>query len=338
MAKFFKDNFSNQELNIWLITALLVTHTLYLFEFYFTGIYQMAYFNIYSVINYVISIFLYKKGYKTLVFLLTFLEIALHQAMATYYVGYGSAFTVVFMCMFLLQFTFFSKNIIRFFVSLFLLACIYLGHFQKDNLQGIYPEWQSFFFCVNIFVTASFMMVYAALATIKPSEKFSDLLNLIYRDFLTGLYNRKYFNDKVLPNLNNEEPALIAICDIDDFKKINDTYGHDVGDLVLKIVSSVILYKISEFKGYVFRWGGEEFLIKLSVDSGEQALEYLNIIREAVALRDIKKHNISPKVTIGGVFIEKPNKKYFEKYFKDADEELYKGKKSGKNIVNIKKF
>lgn len=328
--------FCEVDLNIWLIVALMCSHISYLCLFYIINIKEMFYFNMYSVINYAIAVFLYQQNFKRLVIFLTFSELILHQSLGMYFVGHQAAFTTVFMCVFLLQFTFFYKWSYRIVFSLFVLGCVYATYYYKDFFVGIYPEYQNVMFYFNIFIGAVFSMVYGTLASISYRGKISDLINLIYRDFLTGLYNRKYFEDKVLPDIGDNGPAVIAICDIDDFKKVNDNYGHDIGDLVLKVVSSAILYEVSEMKGTLVRWGGEEFLIKINVKSEEEAKDYLESIRVSVSNKRIRKYNISPKITIGGVFVKNPKKSYFKDYFKIADDELYYGKKNGKDCVNIK--
>lgn len=298
----------------------------------------MAYLNIYSISNYVLTLFLYIKGRSSFAFLLTFIEIFIHQLLGSYYLGFESGFNVVYMCLFFLVFTFFQKWSIRFILSLTLIFVIYIVYANKHYLAGEYSNKQDIFFYLNTLSSSIFMIVYGALATVSSSKKLADLAYLVHHDFLTGLYNRKYFEEKIIQNINENEKTIIAICDIDNFKKINDNYGHDIGDAILKSVASAIEYEVLEHNGTVARWGGEEFIIKINSNKLENALECLNSIKNQVLKQELKKYDLKPTITIGAVFIENPKVEKFEEYFKLADEELYKGKESGKNIVKVKKY
>lgn len=295
----------------------------------------MAIFNIYSITNYILAICFYSIHRTQIAFFMTFFEIFTHQIVGSYYLGFASGFNVVFMCLFFLQFTFFTRWSTIAMVSCGLILSVYGLHYFKDYLVGEYSYAQELFFYVNSFASAVFMIVYGALATVSQSKKLADLTYLIHKDFLTGLFNRKYFEEKVVSNLNKNESILIAICDIDNFKAINDNFGHDIGDIVLKSVASAIYYEILEYKGVVARWGGEEFIVKVNLKNNQEAEHCMNIVKNSVARQELKKYNIKPTITIGGIFIQNPNKDDFEKYFKIADQELYYGKKSGKNLVNI---
>src|SRR4030095_3021113 len=93
------------------------------------------------------------------------------------------------------------------------------------------------------------------------------LRRMVITDPLTGCRNRHFFDEIIGRELQRHRrygiPLSLLFVDIDRFKTINDTYGHDVGDLVLKHVASFLLANIRE-ADYVFRWGGDEFLVLLS--------------------------------------------------------------------------
>lgn len=139
------------------------------------------------------------------------------------------------------------------------------------------------------------------------------------------------------------------MLDIDHFKKFNDTYGHDIGDQVLKLVAS----KLAQVKGggKVFRYGGEEFTIIFSGKSPEQALPLLEAVRQAVqdykvvirqAQRKTKKSRTGKNtsnvktvsVTISIGVAARVDKLNFEQTLKQADQALYRAKKSGRNNVS----
>ncbi|WP_085297838.1 GGDEF domain-containing protein [Cognaticolwellia mytili] len=167
-----------------------------------------------------------------------------------------------------------------------------------------------------------------------------------YRDELTTLPSRRALNQLALA-LGRK--YTLAMLDIDHFKKFNDTYGHDIGDQVLKLVAS----KLAQVKGggKVFRYGGEEFTIVFSGKTPEQALPLLEAVRQAVQdykvvirqpQRKTKKarsgksgsdiKTVSVTISIGvAARVDKLN---FEQTLKSADQALYRAKKSGRNKVS----
>lgn len=169
---------------------------------------------------------------------------------------------------------------------------------------------------------------------------------LAYRDELTGLPSRRALNHLAL-SLGRK--YTVAMLDIDHFKKFNDTYGHDIGDQVLKLVAA----KLAEVKsgGKVFRYGGEEFTVVFPRKNIEQSLGALETLRQSIANykmvirhpqrktkqeRSGKKNNdmktVSVTVSIGvAVKVAKTN---FEQVLKSADQALYRAKKSGRNNVS----
>lgn len=156
------------------------------------------------------------------------------------------------------------------------------------------------------------------------------------RDNLTKLHNR-YFLDECLENaidLKNRYDSSygLIILDIDNFKNINDTYGHDVGDLVLKDFANILLDSIRH-NDNLGRWGGEEFIIILPFVYEESLLSYAEKIRKSVESHDFA---IVGKLTASfGVTITKKNDN-FKKFFKRADEALFQAKRDGRNRVCIK--
>lgn len=158
------------------------------------------------------------------------------------------------------------------------------------------------------------------------------------KDGLTNIFNKKYFFDTLynLPNLNQTNYALVMI-DIDDFKKVNDTYGHPFGDKVLQSISRVIKNN-TRAQDLVARYGGEEIIIYFSNFTNTQLLsERLNKIRIEIESNQIKDENICSSVTASiGCFIKRAGEAMsLEDAIKKADENLYTCKRTGKNKVII---
>lgn len=148
-------------------------------------------------------------------------------------------------------------------------------------------------------------------------------------DYLTDLPNRRHFFARIKANMRMT-PGFVcfAIFDIDHFKSVNDNYGHDAGDHVLKVVAQ-ILNKHLEYH-YVSRFGGEEFCVYLSNMDTDSATQLLEAAREEVAATPIryKTHKINVSVSVGASARFKGNT---DETLKLADENLYKAKDGGRN-------
>ena len=172
-------------------------------------------------------------------------------------------------------------------------------------------------------------------SNIEIIELFDEIKNKANKDHLTGLYNRRY-----LFNIGNEiyndcktknKVFAIAIIDIDNFKRINDIYGHDIGDVALKEVS-VILNKNISSNGLISRLGGEEFCICFYNRNEDEVKELLEYIRKDFEKNVIEIKDIQLKYTIsiGCSFDFGLN---MDAMIKNADEYLYEAKKDGRNII-----
>lgn len=153
------------------------------------------------------------------------------------------------------------------------------------------------------------------------------------RDPLTGLRNRRSMIEKMNEVLMGEPIALcIAIADIDFFKKINDTYGHEAGDEVLKKVAQT-LTQFMNGKGYVARWGGEEFLFLFRKFNGDEVFVELDQLRRTIEKMVIpyKEQEICLRMTFG--LQEYDSNKPLDTNISAADEKLYYGKMNGRNKV-----
>lgn len=140
-----------------------------------------------------------------------------------------------------------------------------------------------------------------------------------YRDALTSAYSRMYLEDF---KSNFENSDAVAIIDVDDFKQINDTYGHPVGDAVLKYISDIIVSSVRD-NDVLIRYGGDEFLLIFTEVSELDFNKYMNAIRENVAHSKIEEYPyITLSVSIGGSYSCKPLAKAIEQ----ADREMYKNK------------
>jgi diguanylate cyclase (GGDEF)-like protein len=169
-------------------------------------------------------------------------------------------------------------------------------------------------------------------------DLFSEIKNLANRDFLTGLYNRRYFfeagNTILSKAKRNNSNLAIGILDIDNFKKINDTYGHDIGDIAICEVSK-LLNKHLRDSDLISRFGGEEFCILLENISFEDTKKTFEKIRLSFEENIIEINDIKLKFTVSiGIFYGLSDS--LEEMIKFSDEELYSCKDNGRNQIKIK--
>lgn len=166
------------------------------------------------------------------------------------------------------------------------------------------------------------------------------LRDLVQRDSLTGLYNRHY-GEIWMKQVKEEardtgEPFSIAIADIDFFKKFNDCYGHDCGDMVLRKVSELLQTQVGR-QGYVSRWGGEEFLIIFKRFTLEESVNFEEEIREKLHRTELRYHNDGFHVTLTIGVAAGDSEKSIESMVKCADCALYEGKRNGRDQVVCEK-
>ncbi|AFB22500.1 PleD family two-component system response regulator [Rickettsia rickettsii] len=163
-------------------------------------------------------------------------------------------------------------------------------------------------------------------------------VNLAVKDGLTGLFNRRYFNihlKQIIEKTNKESIKLcLLMCDIDNFKHVNDTYGHQAGDKVLTIVSR-ILKNTLRVTDLIARFGGEEFTILLTDIDISKAIETAERVRVKIEYMNFHiEDQIEPLKTTISIGVTKYKKEEsIESFIERADKAMYEAKTTGKNKV-----
>jgi len=164
------------------------------------------------------------------------------------------------------------------------------------------------------------------------TESVKDFELYIYRDALTGLYSRKFFEDEIKKWGEEVYPLSVFFIDIDDFKKFNDSYGHRAGDLLLNSLGDFLLRNYSN--AFPVRWGGEEFLLffkNIELKSAEKIARKLKD-----ELTEFVEKKVGFKVTISIGVSGVPESAFsLDEAIEKADRAMYKAKAKGKNTVVI---
>ncbi len=166
----------------------------------------------------------------------------------------------------------------------------------------------------------------------------TDLVAEARTDPLTGLRNRSAFRDDIRASLQraNGRPSALLLLDVDNFKAINDTFGHSSGDVVLASIADTLRSSVRH-SDFLMRYGGEEFLIVLPATELDQAATIAEIIREQVAaqLVSVQRFNIRVTVSIGVATLAKSDDDALSVAFAAADAALYSAKEHGRNRVEL---
>lgn len=172
--------------------------------------------------------------------------------------------------------------------------------------------------------------------TVSLSARSQTLEQAALTDGLTGMQNRRYFDDALREYLQEfrriDRPVGLMILDLDHFKQVNDTHGHDVGDEVLRAVATC-LRGMTRYHDVVARLGGEEFAVVTPNMDVELLARFAERIRKAIANLSIMSGNVRLKVTTSVGLAVWDHKESAEDFYRRADRQLYEAKKQGRNRV-----
>lgn len=343
-----------KKLSLMVNTGLLVFVTGMLFVFYFFHVKMLVTFSFFVVAFYLLCypIICYKK--LDIYVWLVYAMISVYMGFCTICLGYEFGFHLY--CMSLIPIIFVTdymstklrtRNPRPVIVSICLIVVsevCNLYTLKKGAIYSLGKDNAVIFVLINSLSVFFFLITYSSMMISMVKESENELRGMAHQDKLTGLYNRHYILDCfeqeneqlkadflrthiVKSPVKDWDDLMIAMVDIDDFKKINDTHGHNYGDYVLKKVSFLMM-KVCE--GCILcRWGGEEFLLILPKKNSDLLEELRNEIEKESFEED--DHNTAVTISIGGAVYQ--NEKNLDQWIQVADEKLYQAKKNGKNRV-----
>lgn len=338
-----------------IVGALALVHGLLLILFGVLRILPLALLNVCSITVYVSCLVLIRKrGMIIYVFCATYLEIIIHSFVVTVCIGWQFGFSQYIIALvpfgYYMCYAFLDRKH-RYVIATWmgLAACaVFIGCRVLSAQLGPVCELEVStatevgIYCFNAVCNFSFLFMVTAIFVVeiqytadRLQSQNAVLDKLASIDPLTGLYNRRSMQVflEQAREAEEKEPFCLAMCDIDDFKKVNDTYGHDFGDSVLKKISAIMEQRVGRH-GYVCRWGGEEILILINGEP-EQACQIAEKIRCDIGSYGFRVRNQSLYCTVTvtiGVARHKTGDTV-EATIVHADNNLYHGKRHGKNRV-----
>lgn len=192
------------------------------------------------------------------------------------------------------------------------------GKFLYDN---------TYFYDIHSTITKTLENLYKKRQLEIANKKLREIYN---RDQLTGLYNRIAYTEMIEPEYRkhciNGRKCVINFVDADNFKQINDTYGHEKGDTILKKIAQILVEKCNK-EGYVYRYGGDEFIAFFPMEETSESETFKKEVVEELEKNDIY-------VSIGVIVTDPASGKTFDDYMRAADEEMYRVKAARKKLKN----
>lgn len=336
----------------YLITVIamslgILNHLVFLGLFYKYNVTPLYYYNYVSIAIFIALLFaVLKQKNIALIMILAAIEIMFHQSYAVKLVGweYGFQYYIIAIpgLVMLGDFRHLALPIIFSALSSLVLIIIYsysLTHPPIFHLEEI----KSGLYLFNLVSVAVLITLFSGLFAYTSKQNENILLKThkqLYitatTDSMTKLSNRmKTFDliqDQIVRTKRTEKPFTLAIADIDDFKLVNDSYGHDAGDTVIIAVAKLMKNSLRK-QDIIGRWGGEEFMIVLpetDIDDGKAVLEKLrkNIESNPTIVNDA---SINITITLG--VSTSNHADTIDEIIKLADNALYEGKRGTKNCI-----
>ena len=331
-------------MSVGLSTCFFLIHIVMFLMFRHYGVVPMARFNIFSMAFYLLMIVLASRTYFGAFGLCVYLEVVLHMSLAVYFTGWDSGFQITLIGMsFIMSYSEYLQRYLKMRhlhstpICLIGMAAYLAMLVVSHNRPAPYPLPENVCYILQIgwgvtVFTISLFFLYTFVKLSSMSEEM--LSNQVGHDQLTRLPNRYFMMDHLtdLERDHQLDGYWIGMADIDDFKKINDTYGHNCGDFILKEVAGLL--QDSGIKMSVCRWGGEEFLMLGRIHgSMDESFAELDGLRERIMGHIFVYEGTEVRLTMTMGVAEYQPGTTIAGWIDIADQHMYKGKQNGKNQV-----
>ncbi len=337
-----------EEYNV-IIRLCCFVHATQVPVFLYLNVLPLFIFNICSVIFYIVLVQTTKKKYYLPTLILAYMEIVINTAFSTVLIGNQFGFQLYVLAIIPISFYIIYMmntggrliqpiviSLISFFV--FFASQMY-NLYQPPIYQHIGTTAKGLLYLYNSLIVFIMLVLFSLFFIIQIRESLTkierqnrELTEVANVDPLTGLLNRRKFTKNINALVEQKKSFCVLLSDIDDFKKLNDTYGHDCGDDVLVHVSNI--YKnIFSNPEHVCRWGGEEFIVIYEGQKNE-GMAVAELLRATISNSNISYQDNSLSVTITTGVSYFDGTESIDRVIVQADDALYQGKEAGKNQVN----
>lgn len=338
----------------WFINLIiLLCHIGYGFLFWKYDAKALMIHSIFSSITFIFACIMLKLHKKWAYIITLYLDIYIFMVLAVIYLGWDYGFqhysigfiaSIIFTDFYMSRdrkITKTTKIVVSFDVLLYI--ALRLWTYEHPYVYHIDNKFLvTTFYIFNSLIGFTFLIMYMYIYSKTVQRLENSLTEMANLDPLTGISNRRKMQD-MLDNVVKEYETqnyqtVVAMLDIDYFKKINDTYGHDAGDKVLIGLAKILQDKHFENECFhISRWGGEEFLVfyERHQKSQKEVIQEFESLRQQIQDTIIEYNDMEIKITIttGLAFYEKG--KNIHQLIKEADTNLYEGKNAGRNRVYV---
>ncbi len=324
--------------------TLLITHLMYFGYYIYNLFIPLIVIDLISIIFYLYYYFFGIKNSTRFGFL-TYILILIHTIIAVLCLGWAAGFYLwlfALVCAFFLpSFGNINNKPVKspiymglFYVLIFYMLGTLMCSGYMDPIYKLSAFSNRLLFTFNSGITFLTILSFTYFYTTREKMNRDILKYKADYDLLTGLRNRRAMNQIIDERIDNNVKAFpLAILDIDLFKNINDTYGHESGDVVLRDLAN-LMRRMECKKIICSRWGGEEFLILGPSDmTKKEFVEIMNNFKELVENTEFKTNNEIIKVTVSIGVARYKSDSFIKIAINEADNNLYKAKRTGRNKV-----
>lgn len=322
------------------ICVNILAHIFFFVVFSITDVPEMRNMNIISIVLFFVILYLALFKYQFVVTCYATIALLCYYAVScTYILGYNKNAVLLFPVMLFAVYTMFPfkrnhLNKIAGIIAIAYLLTVYLKILGNAKYidQIYYIEYVNMIFAITscLFIINVENLAQTFVNRYSPINK-NILSKEAYQDFLTGLWNRR-FMELEFDKISKGDRGIIVLADIDFFKKVNDTYGHNTGDHVLKKVSDIYRENLKE-TDVICRWGGEEFLFYLKNTTEYDAIVRLNKIRLLVQSTEFQYGKDKFNITVSFGLSVVDASIHIDKNIDRADKAMYYCKNNGRNLV-----
>ncbi len=343
--QFWKNSDGEKRTYFKIVSYALILHIAYIITYAVLSLKVLAVYNVLSSLFYILMLFLVNRGNYKITMVAVHAEIIVFVAVSVFFgasnTGTGmyllAMASMVYFCPFEHKYISYLLAVTNCVAYVVLRICSDIFVTQTQLTGAAYTFMHVFTGCGSfliILLSAFFTDLSAAHTKAKLTEEKENLTTIINYDRLTGLQSRYMFTKNV-KRLSDDDKTTIVIGDIDNFKDINNTYGHQCGNYVLQTAAEIIRNSFDLKRVDICRWNEEKFVFMFHDSTEDNAYENIEALRKKIEQHEFIWENKTLHITITfGLFSAQG--KIDTGTFEKADSLLNKGKTDGKNIVVIK--